>query len=451
MHIILIGAGEVGRYLAQILIEEQHDVCIIEQDAKLARELDESVDAQVIHGTGVSREALFRAGITKADLLLAITQVDEVNLIAAMTAERLAPDCRTVARVREPRYMYGTDAIAPEEYGVDLLVGPEQAVAERVVDLLRYVGPGQIAPVADGRVALLEIPVIANTAPVWATLEELDAELPGQALIAAVLGNDGLRIPGPKDRFQVGERLFAVCARDAIADFLNLVVSDAHQVEHVLLVGGGSIGLSVGRELQRLKLGVTIIERDAEAAEAIAVKLNKAIVIQGDGTEPTLLAEQMHEQPDAVVVLLDDDEKSMLTGIVAKHLGARKVIARVDKREYGPIAHKLGVDAVLSPRRTVADAILRFVRRGTIDSTTMLGDHQGELIDFRIGKKPQRKELLDRAISELPLPEGSMVALIARNKEILVNKGRDETIQPGDHVFVVALRSAVPDLEALFA
>ena len=148
MHIIIVGAGEAGHYLAQILIEENHDVCVIEQDEKRARQLDEKLDAQVIHGTGTSRESLFRAGIHKADLLAAVTQVDEVNLIAAMTAERLKPGCRTVARVREVRYMEGTDALDASEFGVDMVVGPEQAVADQIVNLLQYGGPGQMVSVA---------------------------------------------------------------------------------------------------------------------------------------------------------------------------------------------------------------------------------------------------------------------------------------------------------------
>ncbi len=449
MHIIIIGAGEVGRYLAEILIEERHDVCLVEQDEKLARELDERLDAQVIQGTGVSREALFRAGIKKADLMLAITQVDEINLIAAMTAERLAPNCLTVARVRDPRYISGTDAIKAEEYGVDFLVGPEQAVAEQVVDLLQYAGPGQISPIADGRVAMLEMPVTPNTLPVWATLGELSAEIPSQTFIAAVLGSEGLRIPTAEDRFQVGERLFVLCAREEITRFLNLVVSDFHKVEQVLLIGGGDIGFHVARHLQRLKFDVTIIEKDSERAERIAIKLTKSTVIHGDGTEPGMLAELMADGHDAVVVLIADDEKALLTGVMTKHLGAKKVIARVDEREYAPVAHKLGVDAVISPRRAVADSILRFLRRGRIASATMLGDHDGELIDFRIGKKP-RRELTEVPVSKLQLPENCLIAVMVRDNEIFFGNTGDQHIRAGDHVFVIALREAVQRLEGFF-
>lgn len=449
MHIIIVGAGEVGRYLAEILIEERHDVCVVEQDEKLARELNERLDAQVIAGTGISRETLFRAGIDKADLLLAVTQVDEVNLIASMTAEKLASKCRTVARVRDRRYLSGTDSIKPEEYGVDLLVGPEQAVADHVVKLLQYVGPGRIAPLSDGKILLLELPVMPHSTLVYATLEELNAELPLQSRIAATLGEDGLRIATPSDRFKIGERIFVLCIPEVVDQFLELAGTDGHQVGSVLIVGGGSIGFAVGKKLQRSKIHVTIVEKDPERAEIIATKLSKATVILGDATDPEILNEQMKDGQDAVAVLLGDDEKSLLVGITAKHLGAHKVIARVDKRAYSSLANKVGIDALISPRRAVADEILRFVRRGHIASTTMLGDHQGELIDFLLDKK-SRKGITDVPISELKLPAGATVTVILRENEVIIPRTGQEQIQPLDHVFILALREDVSRVESLF-
>ena len=194
---------------------------------------------------------------------------------------------------------------------------------------------------------------------------------------------------------------------------------------------------------------MTVVERSPEKAEKIAAKLNRCTVIQGDGTEPAMLADQMRDGQDAVVVLLDQDEESLLCGIMAKHLGAKKVISRVDKREYGPIAHKLGVDALISPRRAVADAILRFVRRGHITATVMLGDHQGELIDFVLEKKI-KKELLSTNVTELKLPAGAVIGCILRGAEVIIPTPECGPLETGDHVFVVAVRGAVPELEGLF-
>ncbi len=449
MHIIIIGAGEVGEHLAKILTDEQQDVYVIEQDEKLARLLDEKLDAQVIHGTGISRAALFRAGISRADLLLAVTRTDEVNLVAAMTAERLHPECRTVARVRDTRFLHGTDAINAEEYGVDLLLGPEQAVAEQVVKVLQYAGPGQISSLANGSLTLLELPVAPHSALAFASLEELTPELPEHTQIVAALGDHELRILEPAARFHVGERVIVLCAPGEVSEILALVGSDTHHVKRVLIVGAGDIGLHVAQALQRLKFNVTIIEHNFERAGETAVKLSRSTVICENGIEPSTLSEQIRDGHDAIVVLIDDDSKSLLAGITAKHLGGKKVIARVDNPEYGPIARKLGVDALISPRRAVADTILSFVRKSTISSTTTLGNQQGEILDFRVKDKPNRK-LTDNSVEQLKLPENSRIGMILRGEEILVPRSEGLHIQAKDHVFVVALRDAVSKLEELF-
>lgn len=451
MHIIIVGAGEVGCYLAEILSEEKQDVYVIEQNEKLARQLDDKLDARVLHGTGISRRVFQRAGIERADLLLAVTQVDEVNLVAAMTADKINPECRTVARVRDIRFIYGNDAINAEEYGIDFIVSPEDAVARQVVRLLQYAGPGQISPLADGQVTMLELPVLPHSTLPYITCGEFVAALPAQSHVVAVLGDNGLRIAKPDDRLHVGQRTFVLCAPGEVNEILSLAGSDLHYIKHVLLVGGGTIGAHVGRALQQLRFDVTIVEKDAQRAEEIAVLLTKSTIIHGDGTDPSFIKAQVKEGQDAVVVLPEEDTSALLTGIVAKHFGATKVIVRVDNQGYAPVAHKLGIDALISPRRAMADAILHFVRRSHTMSAKMLGDHQGELIDFHIDAHSDKK-LTEVPIKDLKLPMNSVIGVIMRGGEVIAPRPGDDTcIQVGDHVFVVALRDAVPKLEALFA
>ncbi len=450
MHIIIVGAGEVGSYLAEILTDERQDVCVIEQDEHRVRLLDERLDARVLQGTGMSRDLLARAGIDRADLLLAVTQTDEVNLVVAMTADRMHPECRTVARVRDRRFLHGRDTLTAAEYGVDLLLGPEEAVANHVVHLLEYEGPGQIRSVADGKVVLLELPIQPHSALPYATLEELSADLPTTALFVGVLGDTGMRIATPDDRPLVGERLLVLCAPGQVHDVLEMVGSDLHHVKRVLLIGAGNVGLQVAHALQKMKFDVTVVERDRARAHEVATGLNASVVLHGDGTDPSALAERMGDGFDAVVVLVDHDADSLLAGMVAKQQGAKKVIARVDNHDYAPIARQFGIDALISPRRAVANAILRFVRRSHISSTIMLGDHQGELIDFRIDSK-SNPSLLEKPVGELKVPDDCLIGVISRGGEILVPaRNSAERIQPGDHVFVVALRQAVPKIEEMF-
>jgi len=452
MHVIIIGAGEVGRYIADILIEEKHDVFLIEEDDDVVRALGETIDAQVIAGTGVSRDALKRAGIEKADLLLAVTSVDEANLIAALTAERLNSDCRTVARVRNPRLFGRKRKLDPADYGIDMVVGAEQSVAEKVVGLLQYAGAGQSTMVADRKVQLLEFPVEPHSTLPFSSNEELRGDLPERAVVAAVLDEDGkLRISMAEDRFKVGEHVFILCPPGDVNDVLARMGWDLLHVKRVLLIGGGSIGEQVAKALERLRFDVTVIEKKPERAEKLAGYLSRSLVICADGTDPAYLAERIREGNDAVVTLVADDSESLLAAIVAKFHHAKKVIARVDNQDYANVAHKHGVDSLISPRRAIADEILRYVRRSRIVSTTMLGNHEGEIIDFEIDAK-SRPELRDKAIAELKLPEGCVMGVVKKSGDFLPpgNVG-DARLEPGDHVIVIALREAVPKIEKLFA
>ena len=451
MYVIIIGAGQVGQYLAQILVDERQDVAIIEQDEATVRRAKDTLDAQVVHGTGVSRSVLRRAGIENADLVLAVTQVDEVNLVAAMTAERLNPKCRTVARVRNRSYLTGRDALAPGEYGIDMVVGPERAVADQVVSLLHYAGHGQITSIADDRIVLLEFPVQPHSTLAFTGNEDLSPSLPARSVIAAVLGDEGLRITKPDERFQVGEHVFVLCAPGEVNDVLALMGSELMHVKRVLIIGGGSVGQQVAWALERMRFDVTVIEKSRERAEKLAGELQRSLVLQADGTEPEGLKERLKEGAEAVVTLVPDDSKSLLAAIVAAKNGAKKVIARVDNQAYTQLAHSLSVDSLISPRRAIADQILRYVRRSAIVSTTMLGNHQGEIIDFEIDAK-SKPHLLESPIGELKLPKGCMMAVITRSGDFLrPERDSDVKLSAGDHVVVVALREAVAKVEALFS
>jgi trk system potassium uptake protein TrkA len=450
MHVIIVGGGEVGSYIARVLSEEQQDVYMIEQSERLARELDEKLDARVIQGTGISRRTLQRAGIERADLLLAVTQVDEVNLVAAMTGDKLNPDCRTVARVRDTRFLRGTDALRAEEYGIDFLVSPEEAVANQVVQLLMYRGPGQVSNLANGQVALMELPVMPHSTLPYITCGEFAAALPSHSHVVAILDESGLRIAQAQDRLHVGQRAFVLGAPGELNEILSLAGSDIQHIKRVLLIGGGFIGARVGGALQGLRFDVTLVEKDAQRAEELATTLHKIRVIHGDGTDPVLIQDHVREGHEAVVVLPEEDSTALLIGILAKHFGAKKVIARVDSNSYAPIAHKLGIDALISPQRAMADSILQFTRHGQITSTTMLGDHQGEILDFRIDARSNPK-LTQEPLKDIKIPANSLIAVIVRDGEILLPR-LDESarLKLGDHVFVVGLRDAVPRLEALF-
>ncbi|WP_428267175.1 Trk system potassium transporter TrkA [Haliangium sp.] len=447
MYIIIVGAGEVGSYLTRILIEENHDVAVIESDDKLVRALDASHDALIVHGTGVSQQSLRQAGINKADLVLAVTQVDEVNLIACMTAAKCGC-ARTVARVRQATYLAGDTALDASEIGLSLLVGPERAVAGEVVGLLSYQGSGEVHYLADNRVALLELPLSHDSPLTHEPLAELRDVFPNPSLVAAVQGPRGVRIPRGDDVLSADERATILTLPENAGEFWILSGKPWHLVRHVLIIGCGNIGFHLARELERKALFPTIIEADRERAEWVSRRLTKSIVLCGDGTDPDFLKEQLDERSDAVVVLLEDDEKAVLVGLFCKHLGAKKVIVRSDKPAYTHIAYRLGVDALISPKRAVADEILRFVRKGRVASAYMLGDHEGEILDFRVPVNPVH-DIIDKPLREISFPEGALLGVVIHEGEVSIATG-DTILHPGDDLLVACLAGVVPAVEELF-
>ncbi len=447
MYVVIVGAGEVGRYLAEILVEEGHDVAVVEADEEAARQLDSEMDCLVVHGSGVNRSVLIQAGVKKADLFIAVTQVDEVNLVAAMIGSRLCAVPLTVARVRELEH-YQAGALQAEDMGLSLLVGPEKSVAAQVVSLLSFEGAGEIRYLANGRLVLLELPLSSDSPLCHETLAELSSIFPEPSLVAAVSGESGLRIPRGDDILRADERVEILTSPENIDEFLILSGKPWHHVRHVLIIGCGSIGFRLARELERKKIYPTIIEADRSRAEWVSRKLTKSIVLHGDGTDPDLLRENLEDVADAVVVLLEDDEKSVLVGLMAKHLGAKKVVVRSDKLAYAPIAHKMGIDALISPRRALANSILHFVRRGQVAITHMLGDHEGEVLELKIPKEPENSRLIEVPLKDLDFPLDALVGGVLREEKAFIPTG--ETIfEAGDTLLVITLPSAITQVEKL--
>jgi trk system potassium uptake protein TrkA len=453
MYIVIVGAGEVGSYLARILVEEGHDVAVVEIDERLARRLDASLNALVVNGSGVSPSVLQRAGVERADLLLAVTAVDEVNLIACMTARKYGGGrLRAVARVRQSQQLVGgLPALSAEDLGLDALVSPEEAITGATMGVLHYAGSGEMRELAGGKLVLVGMVLGPDSPLVHETLAALRSDLPGESLVVAVQGREGVRIPTGADRLQVDERAFILTVPQNLTELTILSGQPWYHVQRTLIVGCGDTGLALARELERQKLTPTIIEKDQQRAELVAGLLPRSLVLHGDGSDPELLRSRIEEgQIDAVVVLLEDPEKSVLIGIFAKSLGARKVIVRCDKPAYAHLAHQLGIDAIISPKRAMTDAILRYVRRGKVASTLLLGEHDAEVIELRLPDRPARPDLVEKRLKDLRFPQGALIAAVIRGAEVFIPTG-STVLRPGDDLLVVCRPEALGQIEKLLA
>ncbi|OGT98352.1 MAG: potassium transporter TrkA [Geobacteraceae bacterium GWB2_52_12] len=452
MYVVIVGAGEVGSHVARILVDEGHEVAVVELEERLARRLDSTLNALVVHGSGVSPVVLQRAGVEKADLLLAVTAVDEVNLIACMTARKYGGSgLRVVARVRQSQQVAGDLSLSAQDLGLDALISPEEAIANSTMEILHYGGTGEMREMAGGKLVLIGMALGADSPLVHETLAELRSDLPSESLVVAVHGHEGVRIPTGADRLQVDERAFILTTPQNLTELTILSGQPWYYVQRTLIVGCGDTGLALARKLESEKLTSTIIEKDQDRAELAAGLLPRSLVLLGDGSDPEFLRNRIEEgQIDAVVVLLEDPEKSVLLGIFAKSLGARKVIVRCDKPAYGQLASELGIDAVISPKRAMTDAILRYVRRGAVKSTLVLGEHDAEVIELRVPDRPAEPDLVEKALKDLSFPKGALIGAVIRNGKVFIPSGAT-VLRPGDDLLVVCRPEALRKIEELLA
>lgn len=452
MYVVIVGAGEVGSYVARILVQERHEVVIVETDEEVARRLDASLDALVVAGSGVDPATLRRAGIERADLLLAVTAMDEVNLIVCMTARKYGDErLRTVARVRQSREGSADLALSAADLGLDAIVTPEQSVAVEAIEALRYVGSGEMREVIPDRLVLVGMDLGADSPLVHETVADVRRDFATEFVVAAVQGPEGVRIPSGTDRLAAGERAFLLTVPGRLTELAILSGQPWHQARRVLLVGCGSIGLELARRLEAEGLEVVVMERDGARAELVAGMLPRSLVLHADGTDPEQLRARIQdEEIDAIAVMLEEPEVGMLTGIFAKSLGARKVVVRCDEAGFIPFANALGVDAAFSPQRAMAGAILRYVRQGPVQSALLLGEHEAELLQFPVGERPAWSDLIRRPLGELDFPAGTLVGAVVRGEQVLFGSG-DLLLQPGDQVLMVSRAESLPELEKLLA
>lgn len=451
MYVVIIGAGEIGSHIARTLVEEGHDVALVDIDEDLTRRLDASLNALVVHGSGVNPAVLQRAGVARADLLLAVTSTDEVNLIACMTARKYGgKQLRVVARVRQSSDVAGELALSAEDLGLDALISPEQAVTTTAMEDLQFAGSGEMRELAEGRLVLVGMDLAADSPLVHETLAELRRNFPGDFVVVGVQGREG-RIPKETDRLSPNDRAFVLTRPEHLTELAILSGQPWYHARRVLIVGCGNTGLALARELQSRKLTPTIIELNRDRAERVASLLPGVLVLNADGSDPDMLRAQISEgEIDAAVVLLRDAEKSLLIGIFATSLGVPKVVVRCDKPAYTHLANQLGVDAVISPKRAMTDAIHRYVRTGRVESSLVLGQDQAELIHFTVPQNPARRDLFSRTIEELGFPEGSLVGALLREHEVLIGP-ENAVLRPGDELLVVSRPEVLGRIEKLLS
>ena len=443
MKIIIIGAGKVGKQIAETLSSENHDVILIEKDETRRQIAQDNLDIITILGNGVNVRTLEKAGIKQTDMLIAVTNSDEVNMLACMTAKQFDVP-KKIARIRNSEYLY-SNILSRDKLGIDFTINPERATAREIIKLLKSPkNVAQIQSFAGGKVKLIELRIDDNFPFINQQLKNIDFKYP--ILVAAIYRNDKIIIPNGEEKIMVNDNLYILIKKENLINLDSIISKKPLLMQNVIILGGSKIGFQTAQILCKLGIKTKLIEMDIEKCEQIAEKLQNTLVINGDGTNIDLLKSEGIESTDGFVAVTGYDEDNLLVALLAKHLGAKKVIAKVDRTNYVPILEKIGVDAVVNPRMTTASAILRSIRRGKIISLTLLKEGKAEVIELIVHSGAK---IINTPLKNAKLPKNSIIGAIVRKNNVIIPHG-DNIIQADDKIIIFALSSDIKKIEKIF-
>jgi len=446
MRVIIVGAGEVGYHLAERLSLENQDVGIVEADPDQAQRASELLDVLTVVGNGASIPVLEDAGIRNARILLAVTSQDEVNLISCLAATRLGVDF-TIARISNPDYYARGSVLSRERLGIDLMINPEREAARETFQLLQSAAATDVANFAKGQVQLVGLVVREGAVVTGKSVARLAAELKEFHWVLVAIVRDGeTTIPDGSSRIEVGDQIYVLSPSSEVASIPPLAGYDPYHLERVMIAGGSAEGLFLAEMLEEHGIECTILDNDRKRCLELAEALPKSLILNGDATDTELLEMEGVAGLDGYVAATGHDETNLLSALVAKSLGARKVVTLIEKFDHLPLVSKVGLDAAVSPRMSAVNAILRYVRRGRVMTVATLKGIEAEAIEFKVAKEAP---IANQLISELPFPPGGIIGTIIRGEEILIPRG-DTVVLPEDEVIIFALPEALPDIEKLF-
>jgi trk system potassium uptake protein len=444
MKIIIVGAGEVGYHIAERLSQENQDVFVIDRDPEKIRRVTENLDVQALLGPGTSPKLLKTSGIKEADMLVAATDSDEVNLIACLLARNLNPYILKIARVRNREYLEEKELFSPELLGVDRIINPESVMVETIRSLMLVPGASDVVDFENGRVKLVGITIKPDSPFAGRQLLSFKG-LEGRVLVGAIVRGEQVFIPHGEDTIRPNDLIYLVIKSDEMPYGLGLFEFEPREGGRVLVVGAGETGATLASALEQQKMAVKVIEKDEKKCTALAEKLNKAIIIHGDGTDKGLLQEENISEMDFMVAVTGDEESNILISLLAKALGAKKTITRINKLSYISLVSAIGIDTVVSSRFSAVRAILRYIRKGRIISVAPLKGEHAEAIE---AEALETSEIVNVPLARVKFPKGTLVGAIIRGGEIIIPKG-DSVIRPKDRLIILALQKALPKLEKL--
>jgi trk system potassium uptake protein TrkA len=452
MKIVICGAGQVGFNIARHLAMENNDVTVVDTHPELVRRINDNLDAQGIVGHASRPDVLERAGTAHADMLIAVTHSDEVNMVACQVAHSLFEVPIKIARIRDQSYLdpAWSNLFSREHLPIDVIISPEVEVAKSITRRLKVPGSFEMIPLASDKVRLLGVRCDHDCPLVNTPIKQLTQLFPNlNIVIVALLRNETPIVVSGDDELQVGDDVYFVVETEQVPRAMAAFGHEEPEARRLLICGGGNIALLLAQEIERDYpwISAKIIELNADRAAVVASILSGTVVLHGDCLDPEILNEAGVAVADSVVAVTDDDETNILSSLLAKRHGAQRAITLLNKSTYEPLMTTLGVDVIVSPRHITASTILQHVRRGRIHSVHTLREGFGELIE---AEALETSSLVGQPLKDINLPNGVTVGAIVRGGNVISPRG-GTVIQSRDRVVLFAASEAVRKVEKLFS
>lgn len=452
MKVIVCGAGQVGSNIARYLASEGNNVTVIDHSAELIQRIADTLDVQAMVGHAAHPDVLEAAGAGESDMIIAVTQTDEVNMVACEVAHALFNVPTKIARVRSQSYLkpIWADLFSRDHLPIDVIISPEIEVARAIARRLQVPGAFDMIPMADGKVRVVGV-LCADDCPVLHTpLRQLTGLFPDLSLeVVAIIRNDRSIIPGGDDQMLPGDEVYFVCDNRHLGRAMAAFGHEETEARRIIILGGGNIGLFLAEELEAKYPHVTarIVEINRTRAQFVAQRLSRTMVLHGDGLDPEILEEANVRSTETVVAVTNDDEGNILSSLLAKRYGARRAITLINKTSYGALVTPLGIDAIVSPRAITVSNILQHVRRGRIRAVHSLREGFAEVIE---AEALETSSVVNTPLRDVKLPSGVIVGAIVRGDEVIVPRP-NSVIRPKDRVIILATVGQVKKVEKMFA
>lgn len=445
LKIIIVGAGEVGFNIAQRLAEEHKQVIVIDKNQEALSRVQENLDVQTILGSGSSPSTLKTAGIENANIFLAVTDSDETNITATLFAHALAPTILNLARIRDEEYVAYPELIEKGPLKISMLVNPEEEIVRTIERLLTLPGAVEYGEFAGGKIRLVgmrieEGPLLGKQLYHFRDIVNNDG-----IMVGAISRHKKLIIPNGSDSIQYDDIVYFIYKSNNQKDLLRVLNKSHGLIDMACITGGGNIGVRLAKLFEQKNIDVKLIDINEDQCKKLADKLKSTLVLHGDGTDKTILEEEHIDKADAFIAVTGNEEANILSCLLARSLGVKEVVARINKPAYLHLVEAIGINHSVSPRLSAVNSILHYIRQGGILSTLTVGGEAAEIIEVLV---PQDSKLIEKPVRTLGFPPGALLLTILRGNKSFIPSGQT-IIKSGDRIVIICLREVMNHIEQL--